>query len=232
MNKLKYIGFILLSAFVFAFFYSDSNAKRPAGVKRINGKVYGYNGTGWRPVRIDSSTRSLQTIDYAHHEAHAGSRYLVNYSVASLGAMETPDDMITLTWTTPDTTTWAHFTFYAIGTGGWRLRLIEAPSGGAASQTEQFACLNHNRNSANTSTLIALDSTAGEVSYDATLATGGTTLWDEYVPGGSKTAGNVGSDRDEFILKQNTKYQLSLYGTDTDPASLHMDYYEHSDQTP
>jgi hypothetical protein len=215
-------GAIVYSDFVFA--------RRPAGVKRIEGRLFGYNGTSWRRVGIDSSTRALRTVSYPHSEAHGGSRYLVNYSVASLGAMAAPDDMITLTWTTPNTTQWEHFTFYAIGTGGWRLRLIEAPTGGAASQTEQFVALNHNRNIDTAAACIALDSTAGEVSYDATLATGGTTLWDEYVPGGSKAAGNVGSDRDEFILKQGTKYQLSLYGTDTDPASLHIDFYQHTDK--
>lgn len=230
----RFVWFLSLIAVVFLHgdYATAARPAGPAGVKRVEGRVFGHNGTNWQHVRIDSSTRSLQQISYPHHEAHAGSRYFLNYSVASLGAMAGPDDMITLTWTTPNTTKWEHFTFYAIGTGGWRLRLIEAPTGGAATQTEQLAMLNHNRNIATAATCIALDSTAGEVSYDATLATGGITLWDEYVPGGSKTAGSVGSDRDEIILKQDTKYQISLYGTDADPASLHIDWYEHTDQTP
>ncbi len=190
-----------------------------------------YSGTSTADyLRMDASTNSAQTVSYPHHETHAGSRYYLTYSVESLGAMTTPADMITLTWTTPDTTKWEHFTFWAKGTGGWRLRLIEAPSGGAESQTEQLVMLNKNRNSDNVATCIALDSTAGEVSYDATLATGGTSLWDEYIVGGSKTSGNVGEDRDEIVMKQNTKYQLSLYGTDTDPATLHVDWYEHTDK--
>lgn len=40
----------------------------------------------------------------------------------------------------------------------------------------------------------------------------------------------IGSGRDEIVLKQNTKYQLSLYGTDADPATLMMDWYEHTDK--
>ena len=194
-------------------------------------QIQGLIGTdSRRTVWLDKATGALIFLDYPHHEIHAGDRFYVMYSVASLGAMAAPDDMITLTFTTPNTTKWGHFSFLAIGTGGWRLRLIEAPSGGAASQTEQLSVLNRNRNSSKVSTMIALDSTAGEVSYDATLATGGTALWDEYVPGGSKVAGLVGSGRDEIVLKQNTKYQLSLYGTDADPATLMMDWYEHTDK--
>jgi hypothetical protein len=140
--------------------------------------------------------------------------------------MTTPDDMITLTWTTPDTTAWEHFTFWGEGISGARVRLIEAPSGGAESQTEQFPVLNHNRNSDRIASCIALDSTVGEVSYDATLATGGTSLWDQYVAGGKQAGGQSGSDRDEIILKQNTKYQLSIFDAGNNPATLHIDWYE------
>jgi hypothetical protein len=144
--------------------------------------------------------------------------------------MTSPDDLISLTWTTPDTLKWEHFSFWAEGTGGWRVRLIEAPTGGAASQTGQVAMLNRNRNSDNVSTAIALDSTAGEVSYDATLATGGETLWNHYIPGSNKTVGLIGSGRDEIVLKQNTKYQLSMFGTDTDVATMFIDWYEHTNK--
>ena len=102
--------------------------------------------------------------------------------------------------------------------------MIEAPSGGAENQTEQFVLLNSNRNSSNTSGWIALDSTANEVSYDATLATGGTTLWDEYIAGDKFAAGPI-THEDEVVLKQNTKYQLSLYGNDADVATIHVGFY-------
>lgn len=188
-------------------------------------------GQDKRTLRMDQQTHVLSVIDYPHHEIHSGSRFFVNYSVASLGALETPDDTMTLTWTTPDSAKWAHFTFYAIGTGGWRVRFIEAPSGGAASPTGQLDCLNHNRNSLKESTLLALPATANQVNYDATLATGGVTLWDQYIPGGNKVSGDAGSDRDEIILKQDTQYQLSMFGADADPGTLHIDFYEHTDKT-
>lgn len=193
-------------------------------------KLLAWNGTGWYPLMIDEMTRVLQTLDLPHAKAHEGDRYFRLYSVPSLGDMASPADMITLTWTTPDTLKWEHFSFGASGTGGWRLRLIEAPTGGAASATGVLPMLNRQRNSSNTAGSIDLASGVGNVSYDATLATGGITLWDEYIKGDFKSSGNIGGEREEIIMKQNTKYQLSLYGTDTDPGTLLIDYYEHTNK--
>ena len=181
--------------------------------------------------QIDSTTHAITTIGYPHHEAHAGKRFYVQYSVPSLGAMTTPNDMITLDFTTPNTTKWSHFTFLCKGSSGWRVRVIEAPTGGAASPTGQLSILNHNRNSANTS-VITDGSTAGQVNYDSTLATGGTTLWDDYIEGSTTGASGDGAsaNRDELILKQNTKYQVSLYGTDTEAGSIYIDWYEHTNK--
>ena len=180
-------------------------------------------------IKFDNMTGALTGIDYAHHEIHGGSMFYVMYSVASLGAMGTPDDMITLNFKTPNTLKHAHFTFKVEGTAGWRVRLIEAYSGGATSPTGQLAILNHNRNSDKTSTLTD-GSTANQVDYDAILATGGVTLWDEYLggSGGPHAGGSGTSARNEIILKQNTEYQISLYGTDTDPATIMIDWYEHT----
>ena len=180
-------------------------------------------------IAVDKASQAQAVIDYVHHKIHDGEHFFVLYSVADLGAMATPDDMITLTFTTPDTTKWGHFVFEAHGDAGWRVRMIEAPTGGAETQTEQLAILNSNRNSAVESALIALDSTANEVSYDATLATGGITLIDEYIEGASQgiftSSGRVGA-RDEIVLKQNTKYQISLFGVDNNPGCLKMSWYE------
>ena len=193
------------------------------------GAYWEYDGVSWVAVkgRLDSTTLAVTTIDYAHHEAHGSSRFFRHYSVASLGAMEAPDDTITLTWTTPNTTKWEHFTFYVIGTGGWLVEFIEGSTGGGADATGVLPMFNHNRNSLVTATCIDLASGAGNVSYDATKLTGGLSLFSEYIPGGNKSTGSVGADRDEIILAANTKYQLSCLGADTDPCSLHIDWYEH-----
>lgn len=128
----------------------------------------------------DAVTNAMMVIDYDHHEVHEGSRYFVQYGVASLGAMT--GDIITLTFTTPASAKWDHFVFTARGSSGWRIRLIEAPTGGATGATGQLPILNKNRNSTNTS-LTTDGTTAGQVNYDATLATGGVTLWDDFIEG-------------------------------------------------
>lgn len=182
-------------------------------------------------VRMCRSTFALNFIDYPHAEIHGGSRYYRLYSVADLGAMGSPDDMITFDFTTPDSDKEIHYTFLVKGIAGWRVRLIEAPSGGAATPTGQFALLNRNRRSSNTS-LVSDGSTAGQINYDSTLATGGTSLWDEFLAGNTtnKNASTQAAtaQRDELVLKQATKYQLSLFGTDAFPAAIYIDHYEHT----
>ena len=132
---------------------------------------------------VDSSTRSLVTVNYEDNKIHEGDDFFLTYSVASLGAMTLPDDMITLTFTTPDTTKWGHFKFKIVGTAGWRIRLIEAPTGGGATPTGSLSILNSNRNSSVTSGFLDVAGTpvVNKISYDATLATGGITLLDEYL---------------------------------------------------
>ena len=178
---------------------------------------------------IDLATTASVRIDYAHHKIHGGSAFYVMYSVADLGAMATPDDAITLNVTTPNTTHWGHFQFWATGSAGWRVRLTEAPTGGVATPTGQITILNKNRNSTTTSTFTD-GSTANQVDYDSTLATGGVVLWDQYLEGagGPKAAGTSGGTRDEMILDQGVEYQLSLYGAAAAPATIYMSWYENT----
>jgi len=192
------------------------------------------NGIGDIAAKADASSSALMAIDFPHHEIHEGDHYFVIYSVADLGAATTPNDMMTLSWTTPNTTTWMHFAFEAHGTAGWRVRLIEnSTTGGTTGATGRVAALNSNRNSANTSTIISDGDSgvAGYVGYDATLALGGTTLVDGYIEGGAGpfASGTQVGVREEIVLKQNTNYQLSLFGTDNNPGSLYMSWYEHAD---
>lgn len=196
-------------------------------------EIRGHNGTEDVAIKVDASTSSLQIIEYEHHEIHAGEHYFVVYSVADLGAATTPNDMMTLSWTTPNTTKWLHYSFEAHGAAGWRIRLIEnSTTGGTTGATGRLACLNNNRNSANTSGMISDGDSgvAGYVGYDASLALGGTTLIDGYIEGGAGpfASGDQKGVRQEIILKQNTNYQLSMYGTDNSAGTLYMEWYEHT----
>ena len=44
--------------------------------KLINGR-WGSGSGETDEVRIDASTNTIQTIDYAHHEVHSGSHYFL-----------------------------------------------------------------------------------------------------------------------------------------------------------
>jgi len=199
-------------------------------------KLRAQAGTKDVALKADASTNSLQVIDYAHHEIHGGSHYFVVYSVASLDAMEGPDDMITLSWTTPNTEKWAHFNFSVKGTAGWRVRLIEnSTTGGTTGATGTVSILNSDRNSTGASGMLSWDTgaaVAAKMSYDASLAESGAatiTLIDEYIFGdGRFSSGAESGGRDEIILKQNTNYQVSVYGAAADAATLHLTWYEHT----
>ena len=128
----------------------------------------------------DKSTDTQKTLSHVQQGIHCGDNYFILYSVVDLGAMAAPDDTITLTFTTPNTVNWGHFVFRVIGSPDWRVRLIEAPTGGGASPTGALEIFNSNRNSDNKSSFKDLSGVVNQVSYDATLATGGKTLWDEY----------------------------------------------------
>jgi len=64
-------------------------------------------------VRIDASTNSLQTIDYAHHEIHSGSHYKAGFMDTDMAT----DDVIMILFVTPNTDETAHWTLTAQATG-------------------------------------------------------------------------------------------------------------------
>ena len=111
-------------------------------------------------IRIDSVTNTLQTIDYSHHEVHAGSHFMYTDSV-TLGNGGTQDYMIV----TPNTTKWAHMTFYLDGSAITQWQLYEASDKNGT--TEQTVG-NNNRNSTTVNTTKVYKGTNGG-STDGTL---------------------------------------------------------------
>jgi hypothetical protein len=69
--------------------------------------LYGYNGTNDQPLSIDSATRAINTIDYAHHEVHAGNDFFVSIVDTDLDDTQTLNILVV----TPDTTKWGHFRY-------------------------------------------------------------------------------------------------------------------------
>jgi len=88
---------------------------------------WGSGATETDDIRIDASTNSLQVIDYAHHEVHAGSHYYLE-GHTTLAA----DANMFVSVVTPDTAKWSHFTWEITSSGILYSDLYEGPSGGMA----------------------------------------------------------------------------------------------------
>ena len=182
--------------------------------------VIGGLGTGDTPrhLRLDTSTHTLQTIDYAHHEIHTGSHFMYTDSV-ELGAAS-QDYLIT----TPNTTKWAHMIFVMDGSAITQFRLYE---GSDKVGTTDVAVGNNNRNSTTLPGVTIHKGTSGGTT-DGTLI--------HQYKGGSATnqsRGESGSRNDEeIILKQNTKYilRVTAFAADT-LTNIKLEWYEHTDRT-
>ena len=140
---------------------------------------------------VDSSTGTVQTIEYEHHEIHAGSHYFYT-DLVTLGAAATQQYMIT----TPNTTQEIHLLFVANGSFEIRIDLAEgADRNGAVVQT----VYNNNRDSTRTANAVIHKGVAGGTTDGTvilTLQTGSAT-------NPSKTADEI-RQTDEIILKRNT----------------------------
>jgi hypothetical protein len=172
--------------------------------------------TEYRTARIDYSTHALETIDYVHHEIHAGSAFFYTDSV-ELGSAAAQDYLIT----TPDTTKWGHFTFSGTGNAITQVQLYEGSDRtGTSAQTVR----NANRNSVTTATITVHKGTSGGT-------TDGTLIWQRKSGASSaqSRSGVEATHEGEIILKQNTKYLLRITsGTATNLTNLALSWYEHT----
>ncbi|MCF7861162.1 hypothetical protein K9M79_02865 [Candidatus Woesearchaeota archaeon] len=166
---------------------------------------------------IDSSTETLQTINYEHHEIHSGSHYnYCDYDITPLGSGDTIEFILT----TPDTTTWTHFSFQVFSSTGATIELYEGASGitGGTAITPR----NNNRNHADSSTITLLkDPTA--ITSDGTRAAG-------FLAGANRDGGSIERDK-ENVLKQNTIYLLRITSlAASNNISWCAEWYEHADK--
>lgn len=169
--------------------------------------------------RVDATTHTIQIIDYAHHEIHAGSHFFYTDSV-ELGSGATQVYLIT----TPDTAKWAHLTFSATGSAITTVDLYEgADRVGDAAQT----VFNNNRNSATTATVVVHKGITGGT-------TDGTKIYTikSGASAGASRSPSVAQRENEIILDQNTKYLLRITsGTAANLTNLQLEWYEHTDRT-
>ncbi len=175
----------------------------------------------------DKTTGVLIAMPPMNSAIHNGNAFYVDYSVADIGAMTSPNDMITISFTTPSGLKWLHMRWEAVCSAGARVRLIEGKTGGGENPTGTLQTYNHNRSKENVSKILDVaGANASKVSYDATLFTGGETLSDVYI-GAGNIRRNVGGDTGaDMILKADTLYQLSVYETSAVPALLGLTWVE------
>ena len=176
--------------------------------------------TNGNALGVDTDTRTLQTIDYAHHEIHSGSHYYINGHM-TLGENVTNHVLLI----TPDSTKWAHFV-WAINSSGITETWLDEGAVGGMTGGAAVTPINNNRNSTKTSTMVL---TSG-----VSIATSYTTRVDNAKWGalGFKTTIGGGSGRDdEIILKRGTKYlRTFISGTADNIIQFKASWYEHSDK--
>ena len=181
------------------------------------------NTSGPRVIpRADLSTHTLQVIDYAHHEAHAGSSYLVIYS-----ALAGDTEVIEVRVQTPDSAKWAHMLMSVDSSLAATAEIIEGTTKTHVADNALVG-LNRDRNSTNTSGLTICHTPAG-------AADTGTPIITQYigaatVAGKGNSGGNAGG-REELILDQNNDYLIRVTSrADANALTITLDWYEHTNK--
>lgn len=166
---------------------------------------------------IDSSTNTLQIIDYEHHEIHSGSHYnYCDYSANSLAS----GAIIEFLMTTPNTTEWTHLAFEVYSATGCTIELFEGASGIVGGTT--ITPRNNNRNSSNTSN-VSLIRDPTSIASDGVRAAG-------FLAGAGRSSGFADRSK-ENILKQNTTYLVRITSTAAqNRISWCAEWYEHTDK--
>jgi hypothetical protein len=144
---------------------------------------------------LDPATNATNTVQYEHHEIHAGDHY--NYCDYALS--QAADDDIEFVLTTPDTAKWIHLLFEVQSSEGATIELYEGASGisGGTAITPR----NNNRNSTKTSG-VTLVKDPTSITSDGVRASG-------FVAGGTRDAG-INNREKEFVLKQNETYLVRV----------------------
>lgn len=177
-------------------------------------RIVAFNGTNWREIKIDETTRILEIITDEHHEVHAGSHYFIK-DFTDLGNGATQDILIV----TPDETAWAHLVLAVTHELEASVQFYE-DTVVSANGTEQ-TIFNSNRNSSNT---------AGCKIYEGPTVTTVGTLLEQDQKGSAKKFGGAGRSADEIILKQNTNYLLRTTNQTASDNLVNWElvFYEHT----
>jgi hypothetical protein len=222
---LAVMAMVMLAGSVYAQGVSDvriesRNGGGPATV--TNGELWvaaSVRDAAGTVLALDSTTRSLPTIDYAHKELHGGTHFEAYLNDLDLDVGETNGILILTT----NSTKWAHMIFAADNSVAGTVNIYEG-----VVQTNLGAAItpyNNNRNSATLSDMKLYNSTG-------TMITNfGTTIRSALIGSANPLARTGGDTRtdNEIILKQNTYYFIETVGrAENGVNNIELRWYEHT----
>jgi len=211
MRRPILLGVLLIGALVL---YATTGSTRDPFIPLFS------NGTNFWPAKIDASTRTLQTISYEHHEAHAGSHFFFTDS-NTLASGATSEYLMVV----PSGTKEPHVIFSLTGSAITQISLVEGTN---AAGVSVCAIRNSNRNSSTASTCILYKSSIGG------SATAGATIYN--IRSGAATqqsrAAMAAERSNEIILRNGVTYMFrTLSGTADNLTNIQLEWYEHTPAT-
>lgn len=193
----------------------------PEGNAMANLFAWDNNDKAFNRARLDSSTSSIQVVDYVHHEAHEKSLFHA-YRSDTLAT----GDNIWIAITTPNNNVESHITWGLYCSGAITLTItrdVTSYTGGTA-QTPG----NHNQRGTTPASINTVKVGSDGVLTDGISVTGGTE-WDQVGVGSGNWSGAILGQRDEFIPDKNsiTVYDILAVGNNI-VCDLHLSWYEHT----
>jgi len=169
----------------------------------------------------DKATHAINVVDYAHHEIHSGSAYIVIHSM-----LRADTEVSEVRIQTPDTTKWAHA---LIGVQSALASTVAFHESTSMTHTAAnvMTPLNRDRNSTSTSAMLICHTPTGADTSAPTFT--------EYIgasaSGGRIAVGGGSSSRAEYILKQNEDYLIRVTSrADGNAITILVDWYEHTNR--
>lgn len=171
----------------------------------------------YRSPRVDASTNTLQSIDYAHHEIHGGSSFIATYA-----ADISPAGSDLLLHIITPTTNEMHMVIDVQCESETDISLFEAPT--TTSDGTGIDEVNRNR--------VGTPAASGATIFHTPVVTvNGTLLANQHI-GSGKGGGAEIQGRDEWVLKPGgTKYLLKCTATAAGWISAALRWYEHAPKT-
>ena len=189
----------------------------------VTSPVLGYSSKDAlsKPMRIDSATNTIQTIEYEHHEIHAGSHFFIkSYQTLSI------NQVLDFTWLMPDTTKWIHWNF-KIDTEAQTNWLVYE-NAAVVNALTAITPLNSDRNSLTASvTTMKYKVQANLAGANTDTNVTGATLILSGIVGAGREAGQY-QRVNEIILKKGILYCLRAVATAAGYINFDMEWYEHT----